>query len=92
MNNVFKLLEKQVKRTKKRLTLRAQAQVLCDGYFKEQAGLVHVASVNSGVVILATPASALVQEIEGFHKQALLLHLRNAGMSVSEIRAKLVSR
>lgn len=92
MNNVFKLLEKQVKRTKKRLTLRAQAQALSDQYFKTQAGLIHVAGVKSGVVMLETPASALFQEIEGLHKHDLLLHLRNAGMNVSEIRAKLVSR
>jgi hypothetical protein len=91
LGDVFKKIERQVKRAKTNLKGRAAAQKVLDAYFQRDAERVLAASVKTGVVTLDVNSSALFQEIEGFHKQALLEKFRAAGMPVREIRARLKS-
>lgn len=89
--DVFKQLERKLKRTRVSQAKRIQAQKLADEFFGAQSEYIQIASVKTGVVVIETTSSALFQEIEGFKRQALKEHLRNGGMEVGEIRAKLVS-
>lgn len=91
LGDVFKKIERQVKRAKTNIKGRAAAQKVLNAYFEKSPGHVLAASVKTGIVTLDVTSSALFQEIEGFHKQALLEKFRAAGMPVSEIRARLKS-
>ena len=89
--NIFKQIERKVKRAKTQIKGRALAQKVIDDYFAKTPGLVMAASVKTGIVTLEVTSSALFQEIEGFHREPILLKLRDAGMPVQEVRAKLKS-
>ena len=89
--NIFKKLERKVKRAKTELKGRALAQKVLDEYYKDNPGHVTAASVKTGIVTLDVTSSALFQEIEGFHRETLLEKFRAAGMPVSEVRARLKS-
>ncbi|MEI6234603.1 MAG: hypothetical protein WCT04_16230 [Planctomycetota bacterium] len=90
--NIFKQIERKVKRTKVQIKGRALAQQVIDDYFKNNPGSVVVGSVKTGVVTLEVSSSAQYQEIEGFHREPLLEKLRDSGMAVQDVRAKLKSR
>ena len=90
--NIFKKIERKVKRAKTQIKGRALAQQVIDDYFKDNPGCVMAAGVKTGVVTLEVTSSVLFQEIEGFHREALREKLRAAGMAVQEVRAKLKSR
>ncbi len=89
--NIFKQIERKVKRAKTQIKGRALAQQVLDDYFKDNPGRVMASAVRQGVVTLEVTSSALFQEIEGFHREPLLGKLRAAGMPVQEVRAKLKS-
>lgn len=89
---IFKKIERQVKRAKTDLKGRAKAQKVLDAFFTDNAHHVTVASVKTGVVTLDVSSSSLFQEIEGYHKEALLEKLRADGMAVNVIRARLKSK
>ena len=89
--NIFKQIERKVKRAKTQIKGRALAQLILDEYFKDNPGVVMAHSVRQGVVILEVTSSALFQEIEGFHREPLKEKFRAAGMPVEEVRAKLKS-
>ena len=89
--NIFKQLERKVKRAKTQIKGRALAQQVVDAHFSKIPGQVMVATVRTGIVILEVTSSALFQEIEGFHRETLLQQLRGVGMPVQEVRAKLKS-
>lgn len=89
--NIFKQIERKVKRAKTQIKGRALAQQVLDEYFKDNPGCVIASAVRQGVVTLEVTSSALFQEIEGFHREPLREKLRAAGMPVQEVRAKLKS-
>ena len=89
--NIFKQIERKVKRAKTQIKGRALAQKVIDEYFKDNPGRVMAGSVRTGIVTLEVTSSALFQEIEGFHREPILQKLREAGMPVQEVRAKLRS-
>ncbi len=91
-DNIFKQIEKKVKRAKSQIKGRALAQQVLDAYFEDNPGSVIAGGVKTGIVTLEVTSSAMFQEIEGFHREPLLERFRAAGMPVQEVRAKLKSR
>ena len=90
--DVFKKIERQVKRAKTNIKGRAAAQKILDDVLKDGAGKVAVASVKTGIVTLDVKSSVLFQEIEGFQRQMLLEKFRAGGMAVREVRVRLKSQ
>ncbi|HEY3322891.1 MAG TPA: DUF721 domain-containing protein [Planctomycetota bacterium] len=75
---------------KKQVSKRAKAQKALQEYLgPELAPHAQVLSVKVGVITIEADASALFQELEGFHKEKLLTAFRNAGFEANEVRVKL---
>jgi len=87
--DILKGLQKKLRRAKKSITKRDQAQRIVDEYFKNPD--VHVASVRNGEMLLETSSSAQFQEIEGFHRAALLAKFRDSEVTVARLRVRLAN-
>jgi hypothetical protein len=89
LGDLLKGIQRNVQAAKKRSGKAAQAQALLRAKYPDWAGQVSVASVKTGVVTLETSSAALFQELEGFHRDEVLAALRESGLQVSAVRARL---
>jgi hypothetical protein len=87
--DILKGLQKKLRRAKKSITKRDQAQRIVDDYFQKPG--VHVASVRNGEMLIETASSAQFQEIEGFHRDALLAKFRGTELKVARLRVRLAN-
>jgi len=91
LGDLLKSMQKDAVRAKRRSGKRDKAAHAFRQAFPQLADRVSVASVKTGVVTLETSSAALLQELESFHRHAIQEKLRDAGLPVSEVRARLRS-
>ena len=87
--DLLKNIVRKAKPSRKASKGRRLAQSVLDAELGALAAQASVASVKSGVVTLETGSSSFFQELEGYHKERLLMALRKAGLEVRELRVKL---
>lgn len=91
LGDFLKAVDKQAARAKKNLSKRDKAAAIFREAFPQLAARVSLVSVKTGIVTLETNSAAMLQELESFHRHAIQDTLREKGMAVQEVRARLRS-
>lgn len=89
LGDFLKAVDKQATRAKKSLGKRDKAAAIFREAFPQLAQRVTVASVKTGIVTLETNSAAMLQELESFHRHAIQEKMREKGLAIQEVRARL---